>query len=85
MTQWFYYNRNLRYWTELNNEHRDPHEFVVITHVVTIIAEFTLILTGKEYFVNIYTKDSVWERPTEEAKPSTEQVIIYTNNKVLSI
>ncbi|KAF6028299.1 hypothetical protein EB796_013403 [Bugula neritina] len=30
--------------------------------------------TGKTYYVNTYTKESMWERPTEPAQPSSEQV-----------
>ncbi|XP_067940856.1 putative peptidyl-prolyl cis-trans isomerase dodo [Watersipora subatra] len=30
--------------------------------------------TGKPYYVNTFTKESIWERPTEPAQPSTEKV-----------
>ena len=29
---------------------------------------------GKPYYVNTFTKESVWERPTEPAQPSSERV-----------
>lgn len=29
---------------------------------------------GRPYYVNVYTKESIWERPSERAHPSDEKV-----------